>query len=59
MFEFKQFGGFVLSTLIAAAGTWALHAHPEWSSFVVPLVGFFTHHSGKEAGKSGGNGTSA
>jgi hypothetical protein len=57
VFDFKQFGGFFLSTVMAAVGTWVVHTHPEWGAFVVPLVGFLTHHSGKEAGKSGGNGT--
>ena len=57
VFEFKQFGGFMLSTVISAVGWWAVHAHPEWATFVVPMVGFLTHHSGKEAGKADGNGS--
>jgi hypothetical protein len=59
MFDFKNFGGFILSAVITAGGTFLTHAHPEWAMWLVPLVGFLTHHSGKSAGENGGNGTSA
>lgn len=56
MFSFKDFGGFMLSTLVTGAGSYFAHAHPEWAAWIVPLIGFLTHHSGKAAGEKGGNG---
>ncbi len=52
MFKFKEIPGYFVSAFVTAVGAWVTHSHPEWGPYVLSLVACFTHHTGKEVGKS-------